>query len=151
MVMHGFDHFKSEDTWMNFGDYLMTNTSVAMSVKEMYEEFQNSTIGDMMEDAWDSLDIMNSTIYTTIEDAINSGIDSVNGTVQDSIKAGKMVADNTTIVTQFLSDTWKNINLMVSDYSGSGKDIWETIEDLGKNLTELAQSKFNDTLDMVQG
>ena len=61
------------------------------------------------------------------------------------------MTDNTTIVTEFLSDTWKNINVMVSNYTGEGMNIWETIEELGKNLTELAQSKYNDTMDMVQG
>jgi len=158
MVTFGYDHFTSETTWNNFWDYLVTNTSVAISVRTTYSDFQNSSIGDMggtamdwIMDTWENMDIMNSTLYTTIEDAINSGIDSVNGTVQDSMKKGKLMADNTTMVTKFLSDTWNDINMMVSDYSGQGKDIWQTIEELGRNLTELAHSKFNDTMGMVQG
>ena len=158
MITHGYDHFTSETTWSTFGEYLITNTSIAMDVRGAYNDFQNSSIGDVggtvvdwMMDTWENMDIMNSTLFTTIEDAINSGIDSVNGTVQDSMKTGKLMADNTTMVTKFLSDTWNDINTMVSDYSGQGKDIWQTIEELGRNLTELAHSKFNDTMDMVQG
>jgi len=158
MITHGYDHFTSESTWSTFGEYLITNTSIAMDVRGAYNDFQNSSIGDVggtvvdwMMDTWENMDIMNSTLFTTIEDAINSGIDSVNGTVQDSMKTGKLMADNTTMVTKFLSDTWNDINTMVSDYSGQGKDIWQTIEELGRNLTELAHSKFNDTMDMVQG
>ena len=149
MVMHSFDHFKSEDTWTNFGDYLVTNTSVAMSVMDAYDDFQNSTIGDMIVDVWDNLDIKNSSLYSSMEEMI----DSVNGTVQDSMKKGQLMVDNSTMITQFLTDTWNDINSMISNYTG--KDMWTTIEDFGKNLTEMAQNKFNETLaqgmDMVQG
>lgn len=146
MATHGFDHFKSEETWSNFGDYLITNTTPAMEVRKAWDTFQNNSIGEFIVDMWDNLDLMNNTLFNSIEDAI----DTVNGTVQDTMKKSALIVDNSTVVTQFLTDTWASLNTMVSDYSG-GKDIWETIEDFGKNLTELAHSKFNDTLDMVKG
>merc|ERR1712037_231072 len=71
MVTFGFDHFTSENTWNTFGEYLITNTSIAIDVRNMYGDFQNSSIGDMggtvvdwVVGTWENMDFMNSTIYT---------------------------------------------------------------------------------------
>ena len=55
VVMDLFDHFKSGDTWTNFGDYLITNSSASKRIQRIFDEFENNTIGDTIENIWDML------------------------------------------------------------------------------------------------
>ena len=56
-----FDHFKSGDTWTNFGDYLITNSSASKRIQRIFDEFENNTIGDTIENIWEMLGNMSTT------------------------------------------------------------------------------------------
>ena len=71
--MDMFDHVKSVETWSKFGEYVLTNTSVARSVQEAFDDFQNGSISDMLSDK----------INEAIETLENETMNAVSGTAKN--------------------------------------------------------------------